>query len=135
MRALATAAAAVAVLALAPVPAAAECDPNATQSELNDCTAAAFQAVDRTLNALYAEMKSRLRDEGGTAQLLTLSQRVWVGWRDAECDFASASVTGGSIYPTIRGQCLTDLTAARIADFRRYLGCEEGDLSCPLPPQ
>jgi hypothetical protein len=34
----------------------------------------------------------------------------------------------------IFGECLAGLTAARAADFRRYLACEEGDLSCPLPP-
>jgi uncharacterized protein YecT (DUF1311 family) len=126
---------AFALLALAPLPASAACDPEAPQSELDACTAAAYRAADRTLNALYAETKRRLKGEAGTAQLLTLSQRVWVGWRDAECDFAAASVAGGSVYPMVRSQCLTDLTTARVADFRRYLACEEGDLSCPLPPQ
>lgn len=36
---------------------------------------------------------------------------------------------------TIRAECLTGLTTARLAGFRRYLSCAEGDLSCPLPPQ
>ena len=122
-------------LALLATAAAADCDPTATQAELNACTAAALTVADGALNARYAEMKHRLADDAGTAHLLTLAQRAWVAWRDAECDLAAASVAGGSIYPMIRGQCLTELTTARVADFRRYLSCAEGDLSCPLPPQ
>lgn len=132
MRAVLALAAAV---ALAPLAAAAECAPDATQAELNACTGATFAAADRELNTLYAEMKARLRDDADTAKLLILAQRAWVAWRDAECDLAAAGVAGGSIYPTIRGQCLTELTTARVADFRRYLSCAEGDLSCPLPSQ
>lgn len=135
MTATTRAVAAALALGLAPVAAAADCAADATQAELDACTAAAFQSADHTLNELYAAMKDRLADDADTARLLTLSQRAWVGWRDAECDFAAAGVTGGSIYPMIRAECLTGLTEARIADFRRYLSCAEGDLSCPLPPQ
>jgi uncharacterized protein YecT (DUF1311 family) len=120
--------------ALAPLPARADCDPNATQMDLNQCAGAAFEAADKELNALYQQMRHRLADDPDTTHLLTVSQRAWVAWRDAECDFASASVAGGSIYPMIRAQCLTERTEARVADFSRYLACEEGDLSCPLPP-
>ena len=45
------------------LPAAAECNPNATQSDLNACAGAAFDAADRELNALYAQMKQRLAGE------------------------------------------------------------------------
>jgi uncharacterized protein YecT (DUF1311 family) len=133
--ALVSAAIMLAAVALAPLPAAADCDPNAAQAELNACTGAAFAAADRTLNALYARMRERLADDSATFGQLTVAQRAWIAWRDAECDLAAAGVAGGSVYPMIRGQCLTALTAARVADFHRYLACAEGDLSCPLPPQ
>jgi uncharacterized protein YecT (DUF1311 family) len=124
-----------AVVALAPSLAGADdCAFDATQVELDACAGAAFAAADRDLNTLYSEMKSRLEGDPDTAHLLTLAQRAWIGWRDAECDLAAAGVTGGSIYPMIRAQCLAGLTTDRIADFRRYLSCEEGDISCPLPP-
>jgi uncharacterized protein YecT (DUF1311 family) len=122
-------------LLLAPAVAAADCGDDATQSELNACAAADYDAADAELNRLYHEMRARLEGADDTTRLLTLAQRAWIGWRDTECDLASASVAGGSIYPMIRGQCLARLTTARAADFRRYLACEEGDLSCPLPPQ
>jgi hypothetical protein len=30
--------------------------------------------------------------------------------------------------------CLDELTQSRIEQFRQYLDCEEGDMSCPVPP-
>lgn len=30
--------------------------------------------------------------------------------------------------------CLAELTEARAAQLDAYLACEEGDLSCPVPP-
>ncbi len=68
--------------------AAAECD-EATQAEFNACTGAAFAAADRELNALYAH--DAARGSPATAEtlgLLTLAQRAWIAWRDAECDFS-----------------------------------------------
>jgi uncharacterized protein YecT (DUF1311 family) len=132
---MASAAALAGAVLLTAERAGAACGPEATQTELNACAAAAFEAADSALNDLYAEMKAQLAGDEQTVGLMTLAQRAWVGWRDAECDFVASSVAGGSIHSMIRGQCLTDLTAARVADFRRYLSCPEGDLSCPLPPQ
>jgi uncharacterized protein YecT (DUF1311 family) len=120
------------LLALPAAVAAADCGPDANQSELNACAGADLDAADAELNTLYRQMQAIADPE--TRRLLTLAQRAWLGFRDAECSFAASSVSGGSIYPMIFGECLAGLTAARAADFRRYLACEEGDLSCPLPP-
>jgi uncharacterized protein YecT (DUF1311 family) len=124
------------IAALLPAAAAADCGPEAaTQADLNACLADAYAVADTELNALYDEIRARLPDDADTAALLTRAQRAWIAWRDAECDFAAAGVDGGSAYPMIRVQCMADLTAARSADFRRYLACAEGDLACPLPPR
>ena len=55
-------------------------------------------------------------------------------FRDAECGFAASGVAGGSAEPMVTAQCLARLTQSRNADFKAYLACPEGDLSCPLPP-
>lgn len=135
-RAVEGAAAAILVATmLAPLPAAADCGPDANQTELDACAGAAFADADRRLNELYSEMRGRLAGDPETLSLLTTAERAWIAWRDAECDLTAAGVTGGSIYPMIRAECLADLTGARVADLHRYLSCAEGDLSCPLPPQ
>jgi uncharacterized protein YecT (DUF1311 family) len=56
-----------------------------------------------------------------------------VTFRDAECDFSTSGVSGGTVYPMIHAICLDRLTSKRIDDFKTYLKCQEGALDCPVP--
>lgn len=112
-----------------------DCANAMTQTDMNLCAARAADAADATLNTLYQKIRARLKGDDPTIALLTATQRAWIAFRDAECDFASSSVAGGSVHPMIRAGCIETLTLARSEDFRQYLACEEGDLSCPLPPR
>lgn len=125
------------LLVLAPVSAAhAEaCANAANQTTLNECASKAYQASDDTLNALYKQIRQRLKNDNDTTRQFVAAQRAWVAFRDAECKFAASGVSGGSIYPMIYAECLDRLTKARVDDFKRYLACQEGDLSCPVPAQ
>jgi uncharacterized protein YecT (DUF1311 family) len=95
---------------------------------------AAFKAADAELNELYKEIERRLKDDQDTARVLVSAQSAWIAFRDAECKFAASGVQGGSAYPTIYSNCLAELTQSRVNDFKRFLKCQEGDLSCPVPP-
>jgi len=53
---------------------------------------------------------------------------------DAECDFSTADSKEGTIYPALYSGCLTALTDERTGQLNGYLNCEEGDMSCPVPP-
>ena len=33
----------------------------------------------------------------------------------------------------IYAECATGLTQSRLADFKRYLSCKDGDMDCPVP--
>lgn len=124
-------AAAVAILAVSATAASAQdCTDPQTQTDLNICAGKRYEAADAALNAIYGTVRDRL-DEAGREQLLT-TQRAWIAYRDAECTFRSRGVEGGSIYPLIYGDCLTELTEQRTADFENMLDCPEGDLSCPF---
>ncbi|MDR7221586.1 lysozyme inhibitor LprI family protein [Aminobacter aminovorans] len=121
---------------LASVASAEECDRNdQTQMGMNICGAADYAASDAKLNAAYGDIMKRLSDNAGARKMLQDSQRAWIGFRDAECKFASSGVEGGSIQPMIHSGCLQGLTDARLAQLGTYLKCEEGDLSCPVPGQ
>lgn len=93
-----------------------------------------FKAADAELNKLYGEIERRLKDVSDTMKGLVAAQRAWIAFRDAECKFAASGVQGGSAYPTIYSTCLAELTQKRVDDFKRLLRCQEGDLSCPVPP-
>lgn len=109
------------------------CDPNGSQADLNACYGAVYKKSDAALNELYNQIMGRLKSDQATTKLLTSAQKAWLAFRDAECNFSASGVSGGSIYPMIYAICLDKLTSKRIEDFKIYLKCEEGDLSCPAP--
>lgn len=116
-----------------PAMAADDCDNASDQATLNECADKAYKTSDRQLNELYGEIKQRLADDSGKKKLWVAGQQAWIAFRDAECEFSSSGVKGGSAYPMILTICLDGLTKKRIEDFNAYLACEEGDLSCPVP--
>ncbi|MBD9556958.1 lysozyme inhibitor LprI family protein [Ensifer adhaerens] len=111
-----------------------ECADASDQATMNACADKALKASDAELNALYKQIQGRLKDDADKTKLLVAAQRAWIAYRDAECDFASSGVAGGSAQPMITLECRDDRTQKRVADFKTYLSCEEGDLSCVLPP-
>jgi uncharacterized protein YecT (DUF1311 family) len=123
------------LIALAPpaVARAEDCANATDQVTMDDCAAADAKKSDAELNALYKQIRQRLKSDAATTKLLVHTQQAWVAFRDAECDFSASGVAGGTIYPMIRDICIDGLTQQRIKDFKRYLTCEEGDMNCPAP--
>lgn len=109
-----------------------ECDNASTQADLNACSAAQYQAADKKLNQTWQDVLKRA--ETAQRDLLKKAQSAWITLRDADCAFISSSTEGGSVQPMVNNQCLTDKTNEREAFLASLLQCEEGDLSCPLPP-
>lgn len=108
------------------------CDSANTQAELNSCSAGQYQAADKKLNQTWQDVLKRA--EPAQRDLLKKAQSAWIALRDADCAFISSSGQGGSVQPMVNNQCLTDKTNEREAFLASLLQCEEGDLSCPLPP-
>ena len=109
-----------------------DCANASTQMEMNTCAAAQFQTADKKLNETYQNALQRA--EPPQRDLLKKAQIAWIALRDADCALVSSGTEGGSIQPMIASQCMTDKTDEREAFLASLLQCEEGDLSCPLPP-
>lgn len=123
-----------AAILLAALPAMAQQDcPDDSQAGLNQCAGDAYKKADAALNAAYKQVMARLKDSDAAAKSLVAAQRAWIAYRDAECDFMSSGVEGGSARPMVVAQCLEQLTTQRADDLKALLNCEEGDLSCPVP--
>jgi uncharacterized protein YecT (DUF1311 family) len=112
-----------------------DCQNAASQREMNSCASAAYEKSDAELNALYKQVTARLKGDAKQTKLLVAAQRAWIAFRDAECAFVGEPTADGSANPLVRANCLDRITSARAADFKSYLQCAEGDVSCPLPPQ
>lgn len=125
-------------IALVPSARADDCDKAPDQTSMNACMGKTYAQADDELNLLYQQIIGRLKgdtDSAETRTALVAAQRAWIAFRDAECAFVGTRTTGGTINPTIIASCRTDITNKRIGDFKAYLKCEEGDLSCPVPPK
>ncbi|PNB72229.1 urease-associated protein [Pseudomonas sp. GW456-E7] len=110
-----------------------DCENASDQATMNQCAAQQNAAADKELNALYQQITSRFKGNPDNKKLLVGAQRAWVAFRDAECKFSASGVEGGSVYPLIYSNCVTQLTKARVQTFKNYLKCQEGDMSCPVP--
>ncbi|MEA1064787.1 lysozyme inhibitor LprI family protein [Apirhabdus apintestini] len=111
---------------------AADCVDPQTQQEMNACAAQEYQKADGQLNATYQQMLTRASEK--QRELLTVAQRAWLQVRDADCKFVSSGAEGGSAQSLAWNQCLADKTRDRNAFLTSLSQCDEGDLSCPLPP-
>jgi uncharacterized protein YecT (DUF1311 family) len=121
--------ASLALLAAASGAVAQECDRNDdSQSMMNICAGADYQAADAKLNAAYQELVRR--NDQASNKLLQTAQRAWIAFRDAECAYSTADSEGGSIHPMAVSQCLTELTTERTKQLTSGANCKEGDVSC-----
>jgi uncharacterized protein YecT (DUF1311 family) len=102
------------------------CDPsNLGQQAMTTCAGWDFEKAEAKLVALFKEQLNA-EDNAETKALLVRSQKAWVVYRDAECDYAASASLGGSIYPMLVSQCQTHLTEARMKELRDDLICEGG---------
>ncbi len=120
-------------LLFTPLAQALDCDNASDQATMNQCAAQQHAAADKELNALYQQITTRLKSNPDSKKLLVGAQRSWIAFRDAECKFSASGVEGGSVYPLIYSNCVTESTKARVETFKTYLKCQEGDLGCPVP--
>lgn len=98
------------------------------QTEMNEETAKAFVKSDKKLNAIYQKLIAKISPEG-QARLREV-EKVWLQFRDLECEFETVGTEGGSIHPLVLLNCKTRLTDRRVEDLETQLNCQEGDLSC-----
>ncbi len=101
------------------------------QMQLDQCAGQDFTAADAKLNALYKMMMSKY--DAANSALLKSSERAWIAYRDAQCDFATNGTAGGTINPMMDTICRTDKTNARIKELNAQLHCAEGNLDCNAP--
>lgn len=109
-----------------------DCSNANTQTEMNQCAAAQYQAADKKLNETWQQALKRA--SGQQLELLKKSQQAWISLRDADCAFLASGAEGGSMQPMLTSQCMTDKSVEREAFLASLLQCEDGDQNCPLPP-
>jgi uncharacterized protein YecT (DUF1311 family) len=98
------------------------------QQEMNYCAGEAFRLADAELNAVWAEVRDKLRsDEAeydgyeGWFDTALKGQRGWIAYRDGQCEAEAFAFNGGSMQPLIDASCKERLTRARIDELTDML--------------
>jgi len=109
-------------------PALAEDKPNCknpqTQSEMTQCAALEFEQADKDLNAIWPKLKSDAeasdQDTGKKeyVEALLKSQRAWLAFMEAECNWQGFEMHGGSGEPMIFYGCKARMTKQRIKQLQ-----------------
>ena len=99
-----------------------------SQLDLDQAAGAKFRAADKALNLAYDKLLDKISSAGQKG--LIGAQRIWIRFRDEECDFETMGSLGGSVHSMAVTVCRTRLTRARIADIEAQINCREGDMTC-----
>ena len=95
------------------------CNSSASQADLNDCAALAWQVADERLNEAYdwalvwARDADALDAEGGTEARLRAAQRAWLAYRDANCQVNPEASGQGQMAPMLLYGCMEAMTTMR----------------------
>lgn len=109
-----------------------DCSNPQTRMVTEQCAALHYEQSDAELNAIYNQIRSRLKSDAEAAAMLLNAQRNWLTFRDAECEFQSHKGFRG-LRRLALNNCLDQLTQQRSAQLELYLNCQEGDIGCPVP--
>jgi uncharacterized protein YecT (DUF1311 family) len=87
--------------------------------KLRECLGDEFERQDKELNRIYKALSPKLSP--ANRLILQKSERAWITYRDATCDFEGSSESGGTLEFTINGECRIRQTLYRIEDLKKRL--------------
>ena len=93
---------------------------NGITSNMLDCIGEELEKQDARLNSAYRTLTSQLNAE--RKQQLVAAQRLWIQYRDANCQFY-ADPEGGTLATLSANQCVLDETSQRASELE-ILGAE-----------
>jgi uncharacterized protein YecT (DUF1311 family) len=96
------------------------CQSSVTTSEMTNCFAIALKKADSELNGYYQRIPTVV-DRDGLAKLKT-AQRLWIQFRDANCDAEYELYSEGTAAPMVKLACLEAMTRHRTEELHRIYG-------------
>jgi uncharacterized protein YecT (DUF1311 family) len=117
-------------------PAFAECDTNASDTEITSCLGQDLRDSDKRINAVYKELMGRLDDTGKND--LRNVQRAWLKARDKACELDSKESDREKWLSAIladkqKTMCVVRYTFSRVAELDATLKQKAPEASTALP--
>ena len=105
---------------------------------MNTCSSDMYASADKLLNEFYQDrvqiLKQGIESEKSlsdfekvsqeTLKRLTLAQRAWITFRDADCNLQSAQMLNGTGEGQIYGGCVSAKTLQRVEDLVKQFQTE-----------
>jgi uncharacterized protein YecT (DUF1311 family) len=88
-----------------------DCDDAISTVDMLNCNAENLASEDKRLNDVYKKLLAKEDKEG--QKKLRAAQRAWITFRDAECEYDSDSMRGGSLQAVLYSGCLAEATKSR----------------------
>jgi len=119
----------VSVLLLFPLVALADdaCDRAVSDPEINECVARDFERADKALNAAYRKTLSELQAQGKdqpealeARATLIKAQRLWVEFRENDCDALFTLNQSGTIRTAMYYGCMTSHAQQRTKELEDF---------------
>ena len=92
------------------------CQAPATGAEETACFYAASKKSDTELNALYRRIQTVVG--GDELAKLKTAQRLWIQFRDANCNAEHELYSGGSAAPMVQLACMEAVTRHRTEELK-----------------
>lgn len=108
-----------------------DCTSPVTQADLGRCAHAEFLVATEAYAASYKTLAGSLAQK--QRDQLRRSQKAWIAYRTAACDFESSASQGGSVQDMVKWRCASRMTRDRTEELTRLTNCPEGDVSCMRP--
>ena len=96
------------------------CQSSLTTSQMTNCFATALKKADFELNGYYQRIQTVV-DGDGLAELKT-AQRLWIQFRDANCDAEYELYSGGTAASMVKLACLEATTRHRTEELQTIYG-------------
>ena len=93
-----------------------------------------YSAEQTELDELYQKLLNHLHGEPIHRKRMINTQRAWVAFRDAECEYITTHGQNERQHVETYDQCATSMTNTRIRALEHYLQCIEVREDCRVEP-
>lgn len=99
-----------------------DCAKASSTVEINQCSLVEQQKVEKQLNAAYQQTLKEIAgmDDPGIKTKLIDAQRLWVKFREADCEAEYAKWQGGSIRNVMYSECMQARAKQRIQQLEQF---------------
>ncbi len=93
-----------------------------------------YSADQAKLEEVYQQLLNHLNGEPIHRKRMINTQRAWIAFRDAECEYITTHGQNERQHVETYDQCAVSMTVARIKALQHYLQCLDSREDCKVEP-